>query len=748
MPHGNSKSKKPFFPTLPSTKELIAQQRSGPKETVSIVTAKVGGIVNARSASDLPRNERQASYIHCKMKPRASCHGDEMFQMIQEAKVGDSAGLFVRETRSSPEPAFILAREYQLDDLVRFCTVSADFSILTVDPTFNIGAFDVTPITYRNILLETVRYGSSPVFIGPTMIHYRKTFSTYLFFAASLIGSRPELQGVRAFGTDGEKALADGFKHEFRYATHLTCFIHFRRNIKQQLQERGFSPDAIVEIIDDLMGTQKGQVFFEGLVDSASGTQFQQKLAMLKERWQKFDGGESFYLWLCEHKVDIIEQTMLKEVREDAHLGCPPTSFTTNASETINFVLKNKVDYKECQLVEFVQKLKQVVDDQEKEVEKAVIQRGKYRFKSQFKHLEVSEVQWYKMTPQQRRKHLDRVARASVGNEPSYSVPPSLASDSSMPVLSVDVQQAANEIAIPLACLQGIWTKASELLTSTENIVSAPGCDPAARLVISRTGKRPHLVLPTKAGYKCDSDCANFKGLGICSHTVVVAHLNDQLLQFVKSLKKAKKKPNMTSLALHGMPTGTGRKGSRPPRKRAKPSTSDVEQRVERLVPETSSVPSPSFTNSSTDSFPTGTYTPLILPRPYYSPSPFGQPYPSPYAAPFPSGSVCGPSQESPFTLVFITGNISVCSGCSGRYSKPVVAPHDICVKHTEMRRFTLPDGTPKNKFAPAYYHVHLHCLQINWPSFHAMSLVIEPEVYSQLSDSHLNVLRTFGCYI
>ena len=210
MPHGNSKSKKPFFPTLPSTKELIAQQRSGPKETVSIVTAKVGGIVNARSASDIPRNERQASYIHSKMKPRASCHGDEMFQMIQEAKVGDSAGLFVRETRSSPEPAFILAREYQLDDFVRFCTVSADFSILTVDPTFNVGAFDVTPITYRNILLETVRYGSSPVFIGPTMIHYRKTFSTYLFFAASLIGSRPELQGLRAFGTDGEKAF-DGF---------------------------------------------------------------------------------------------------------------------------------------------------------------------------------------------------------------------------------------------------------------------------------------------------------------------------------------------------------------------------------------------------------------------------------------------------------------------------------------------------------------------------------------------------------
>ena len=74
-------------------------------------------------------------------------------------------------------------------------------------------------------------------------------------------------------------------RHEFHY-------IHFRRNIKQQLQEHEFSPNAIMEIIDDLMATQKEQVFCEGLVDSASSTHFQHKLAMLKERWQMFDGGE------------------------------------------------------------------------------------------------------------------------------------------------------------------------------------------------------------------------------------------------------------------------------------------------------------------------------------------------------------------------------------------------------------------------------------------------------------------------
>ena len=168
VPHGNSKSNRPFFPTLPSTKALIAAQShtSGPKATVSAVSEKVGGILNAQSA--LPRNERQVSYIKSRSKTQSSC-ADEMLQMMQQAKLGDKAGLFVR---SSPEPAFVLARDRQLDDLVRFCTHPTEFSILTVDPTFNLGAFDVTPITYRHLLLESVRSGSPPVLIGPTLIHY------------------------------------------------------------------------------------------------------------------------------------------------------------------------------------------------------------------------------------------------------------------------------------------------------------------------------------------------------------------------------------------------------------------------------------------------------------------------------------------------------------------------------------------------------------------------------------------------
>ena len=337
-------------------------------------------MLQASSPCELPRNECQVTYLHSKEKASSDALTDQVFAMMQSAKVGDSLGCFVRETRSSPEPAFVLARDRQLDDLVRFCAIADSFSVLTVDPTFNLGDFDVTPTTYRHCLLISPRSGKSPIMIGPIMIHYRKTFHTYLFFASTLIGLRRELAGLRAFGTDGEKALADAFLHQFHYASHLTCFIHCRRNIKVQLQALEFPECAVKEVLDDIFGCQNGNVFSEGLVDSENEEVLSQKLPVMEKRWNEFEKEHAtqpgFFEWFIRNKATIIRQTMLKPVREEAGLGSPPEPFTTNASEAVNSIIKSHVSYRKSQLMELTEKLKEVIDEQEKEVERAVIGRG------------------------------------------------------------------------------------------------------------------------------------------------------------------------------------------------------------------------------------------------------------------------------------------------------------------------------------------------------------------------------------
>ena len=97
-PHGNSKTKKPFFPTLPSTKmEIEIQNRScGPKSALGIVSEKLGGIVDANSPCELPRNERQISYIKSKSTSSNLVLADQVFAMMRSAKEEDVVGKFVR----------------------------------------------------------------------------------------------------------------------------------------------------------------------------------------------------------------------------------------------------------------------------------------------------------------------------------------------------------------------------------------------------------------------------------------------------------------------------------------------------------------------------------------------------------------------------------------------------------------------------------------------------------------------------
>ena len=126
----------------------------------------------------------------------SSIADDELFVVMQRAYSDDPAHKFIRAVNAAPEPAIVVATASQLNDLARFCTSSFESSVLTVDPTFCLGDFDVTLITTRHLLLQSKRFKESPVLVGPACIHYKKSFSTYVFFASTIVGQCRELEGV------------------------------------------------------------------------------------------------------------------------------------------------------------------------------------------------------------------------------------------------------------------------------------------------------------------------------------------------------------------------------------------------------------------------------------------------------------------------------------------------------------------------------------------------------------------------
>ena len=99
-------------------------------------------------------------------------------------------------------------------------------------------------------------------------------------------------------------------------------------------------------------------MFFEGLVDCVDQSSFEEKLPIIMEKWRSNDENTEaltgFCDWLLKNKVNVIRSTMLRSVREDAGLGCPPDAFYTNASECMNNVVKVKVHYKRLELPNFI----------------------------------------------------------------------------------------------------------------------------------------------------------------------------------------------------------------------------------------------------------------------------------------------------------------------------------------------------------------------------------------------------------
>ena len=115
-----------------------------------------------------------------------------------------------------------------------------------------------------------------------------------------------------------------------------------------------------------------------------------------------------------KYEYDIIKDTMLKPIREKAGLGSPPLQFSTNASKWVNAILKQKVEYMRSELPVFIQKLKQLVFDQRKEFENAVINQGNFRLRDWYKFMIIPQDRWCKMSENAHKVHLRKFHQMSV----------------------------------------------------------------------------------------------------------------------------------------------------------------------------------------------------------------------------------------------------------------------------------------------------------------------------------------------
>ena len=403
------------------------------------------------------RNKSQV-YNACKSVKSESVEGkDEIFDLLALLKVHQSVedGGFFREVLIGSTPCAVLASIRQLDNVVMFCCQPPQFSIFGIDATFELGDFYVTLTTYKNPSLRNCRTSNSPVFLGPAFIHMERRTQDYQSFFSSLLKLEPCLRDLKAYGTDGEAALTGALESCFPHAISLRCFIHKKNNIEEHL--KGCSSAVKKELLCDIFGSQDGEVFSSGLVDSDSEEAFDVGLGQLQQRWEKLAPG--FHKWFLTNQADVFRCHMIRPIRERAQLGSPPEKFTNNPNESSNSVVKHWTGFKKNSWPALVQKLQKLVESQLSEADKAVYGAGEYSLSAELSHFKVDGVKWHRMSTAQRKAHLRHIGNAISVNQDTAHL-------KKLCVSATDVKLST----ISTSTLQNMWEKAERLLTTPNAI--------------------------------------------------------------------------------------------------------------------------------------------------------------------------------------------------------------------------------------------------------------------------------------
>ena len=314
-------------------------------------TQQCGGELDAAGMQKLPRNLHQIKNYR-----RSSTGKDQnvLYSVILQCKLTDgTSDAFVQDVKAAPDPQCVMVFDWQISDLVRFLTDERKFRVFTADTTYNVGEFYVTPSTYKRLMLVDITSKKHPTMAGPVLVHQRKHFAAFNYFASTLVSFNMKLQGLLAFGTDGDEALIEAFLHNFPFAIQLRCFLHMKRNIHSKLGERGLPSCVSEEFLSDIFGKYVYNRYEEGLVDAVSCFDFESRLHNCKDVWNAREaqylhpGQMSFFDYFVQQYSKVFENTMLKSSRTAAGLGCPPGIFTTNSSESLNAAIKRKVNFKE-----------------------------------------------------------------------------------------------------------------------------------------------------------------------------------------------------------------------------------------------------------------------------------------------------------------------------------------------------------------------------------------------------------------
>lgn len=216
-------------------------------------------LLNASSSAEMAREAGNYNMKYTASdKKNCMPKKDDLYAVILQAANEQDQGEepFIHSITSWPEPMCILGLKYQFHDIASFCCSPSLSHHLTADTTFNIGNFYVTPLSYRYLHLESKRTGKSPLFMGPIIVHMTRSYCAYSHLLAKLKELEPVVDDLRAIMTDGEPGLIKAIRTFLNgETTALRCLLHFKKNVKDKLNNLGITSGNQDYFLERLFGS-------------------------------------------------------------------------------------------------------------------------------------------------------------------------------------------------------------------------------------------------------------------------------------------------------------------------------------------------------------------------------------------------------------------------------------------------------------------------------------------------------------
>ena len=727
LPHGNRKhGNQPFYPTQQSTLgEIKSALRDGSSSAVvyNNVSRSNGGIMAVSHPGQIPRSRQQV--YQCKQ--HLSSKYDDIEELLLYVQTKEDT--IVLDHQDLPEDLWVLGTQQMCADLQRFCHTTEEAYPISVDPTFEFGPFEVTPVTYRHLLLKHKRSGAHPVFLGPTAIHHSKDSDTFRRIVSSLTRSCPQLKThIVGFVTDGESALYNAMTEGFPLATGLRCFRHVHANCKQKLNEIGIRSKQDKQFFLDFVFGKKGLVECEDPTDLN---------AMIEDEKTSLDVYEGKVLGMTEEytskfwkyikkKEKMIANHMIQCQRRKAGMPCDesgkPRRSYTNQSESLNNILtrqkeaisqapKKKVPTKKLFFVKNV--WEEVVRHQSNEITRALCGMGEeYCLTEQASYLTMKQDDWFAWSAARRAQYVDRfnaltldevnskkiiILPPPVGAVPTFPIP-----DSFGPDFREKLQKAAD---VSSDVADTIIFEAEILLKTPTATSEMPSMSPNTAkkfLVASKVCKQGFYTCTLYRDHVC-CDCPGFKYQTICKHSLCVSLQNDITTMQLNFVSKKKTKKQRSKLLNPSRETA-GKKGGKHknpwrPRQHSTP-TAETHGAVE-----IDGIPDRPFSDIHHNNL--------------------------------------------PFVVCFLTDEPKAkeCRQCGVEFPRyQLIRPFDIVISHKEKWTYTTKEEPNKRhisaKYTTKYYCVQACCILRRFDYFNASLIKVDDGIKHRLSYSHKQLLK------